>query len=185
MGSLKYLRLAGTFPGAPLVVSDTPAALSALPYRPRLARCRVRRAQRAGRIRRTWARHLRGNPFKNFAQSIERMHGAQLSNPTLQFAFRSNVFVTYRSSTVTQCRDRAKLEIRNVRRLCPLPEARKSILVLTRESVPSRNSSLGRNLSAASSCASETSEWPSAGSRTNKTRWSTNGWRAVTSARYR
>ena len=96
--------------------------------------------------------------FQEFAPSIARMHRAQLSNPALQFAFRSNAFVTYRSSTATQCRDRAKLEKCNVRLLCPLPKTRKSILVLTRESVPPRNSPLGRSLSTASSRTNETSE---------------------------
>jgi hypothetical protein len=89
--------------------------------------------------------------FQEFCSVDRAMHRTQLSNPALQFAFRSNAFVTYRSSTVTQCRDRAKPEKRNVRLLCPLPKARKSVSVLTRESVPPRNSPLGRSLSTASS----------------------------------
>jgi hypothetical protein len=38
VGSLKYLLLAGTFPRAPRVVIDTPAALNALTHMPRSTR---------------------------------------------------------------------------------------------------------------------------------------------------
>jgi hypothetical protein len=121
-------------------VIDALAALNALSY--------PTRSTRPSYLTRLGPAHSRES-FQEFAPSIERMHLAQLSNPALQFAFRSNVFVTYRSSTVTQCRDRAKLEKSNVRLLCPLPKARKSVFVLARESVPPRNSSLGRSLSSA------------------------------------
>ena len=81
-------------------------------------------ACRAGRARR---RRSPRNPFKIFDRA-GRPRRVLLSVPAFQCALVP-CFATYRSSTTTKCRDRAKLKNHKLRVLCGLPTPSNSVLV--------------------------------------------------------